>query len=1258
MMIRMLGAIAISCFYVSAQPQPSNELTIFYTGKLLGYARTPDIQRVDQWGWLVKGEAKQASPEVAKLCADPAADCQRLYVNAPGSVTSPVAAALTDQINDQRKALKERPNLLLGMGDSFAMDYFSRVVVAKMYEGHEEYIGKDELFFYQDHRSADKGDRWVDLRTLRAGPSFKVIQEEEYSARTEVPGDNVAQFFIDTNYDALVPGKHDFYYGPERLRQLARLMAEKSRTQMLAANLIIQTKPAVSPVQVNEQLRAKKRNFETAVGEMKWSMPKTVLPWLRTFTLKNYKDGSGNDLVDINAPAQLCETNDRDQKPDPCWSLPRRKPQEGAAESKTELLYEFGKDRKKEPIPSERTYLLCVKLRSPKKPDEKPDLCQAVDVSTPFFQYPDVVASKNIPSSKGTSVTALYSGNKLVKRDYIPSNIKVDRWVVKNNTVVMGVVEPGIEVLVGSLNTVYANKDPANETFVTAMDPGEALKQLLEFCEADGACSDSVPMVLMAQMPRDEAAILNDRMDRRFKIVLAQADNRFPTAAEKVEYDPGHRPIVLVPHEVMDNDKEGQFKRAQLNSAWLTGLQTPTPKAPNIAVTTVATKRVDIRETGLSKEDCLCGPVISAWTLATREPASNDGDDASRFRTVVLHAIRDTLKSDVALIQDRDFYDLAARMTLCQKTPIETPRARIQAYIEQILWKGDFAISRTITGAALKAVLKESERLKSIEENSYRPEKETHRWLVHLGLWKDPEAGTWYVNGGAIDDKATYSVAITDFLGSGDTGYPDLKEPAVPPGTRPRDMGTLLRISEAVLDKLSPPVKDKLSRQPAAPAVNAYTYLDQSDHTPFPPPGKAGFLNQTVAIFLGLFTMHPKLDSSAVRLGQSRPYWRLMVDKGEAGYNDYRHNMTTQDQLNAQFAGTTQSGVLARKTTAWPIAFQFEARRELSGYHFFSRTELDFKSTRIQQDGAAGRFLTTYPTNKITIETGYRTTFGGTMRSRPWSGLLLSAYGESNPRKPVADGYKATVTGCTPTVKVPDDGSAPVTTPCPSTISYAPQLPRTHRLLAKTGFRRENEQNWLEAGFFGGVVFRPTDFSLLQGDTLISGLNGAGACRIADLVDKDKPTKLSDCLEKRFAVTVPTPGDADTISPTLGMRVKSGSKPESGVFLNFNFRVAAPKNWVVKDFYLEQRGSWFFNHSGDSVLDARMIETISFGPTLTVIPSLPGLSLKPTYTIFFYRNKVVHNLLEGRTMDIKLDYRFDWKTGASWRQVLRYGRPK
>src|SRR5581483_12197510 len=75
--------------------------------------------------------------------------------------------------------------------------------------------------------------------------SGEMISKDVFAAGAHsVASDNVACFLRLMGFDAIVPGQQDFYYGPERLRQMARFLAEPAggayhSVAMLAANLAV-----------------------------------------------------------------------------------------------------------------------------------------------------------------------------------------------------------------------------------------------------------------------------------------------------------------------------------------------------------------------------------------------------------------------------------------------------------------------------------------------------------------------------------------------------------------------------------------------------------------------------------------------------------------------------------------------------------------------------------------------------------------------------------------------------------------------------------------------------------------------------------------------------------------------------------------------------------------------------------------------------------------------------------------------------------
>jgi len=53
--------------------------------------------------------------------------------------------------------------------------------------------------------------------------------------------DNVGCFLIRAGFDAMVPGKHDFYYGPDGCRIWRAYLHLAKGTSILASNLVVVT---------------------------------------------------------------------------------------------------------------------------------------------------------------------------------------------------------------------------------------------------------------------------------------------------------------------------------------------------------------------------------------------------------------------------------------------------------------------------------------------------------------------------------------------------------------------------------------------------------------------------------------------------------------------------------------------------------------------------------------------------------------------------------------------------------------------------------------------------------------------------------------------------------------------------------------------------------------------------------------------------------------------------------------------------------
>ena len=133
------------------------------------------------------------------------------------------------------------------MGDNFSPELNARMILD---DTSKQLVPKDQLVWDFSR------DRWV--RYWATSPDL----DSALSAGAGTAGfDNVACFFRLAGFDAVVPGREDFRFGPERLRELARYLASDAPggtpVQMLGTNLVINT-ISVKP------LRAARANVVTA----------------------------------------------------------------------------------------------------------------------------------------------------------------------------------------------------------------------------------------------------------------------------------------------------------------------------------------------------------------------------------------------------------------------------------------------------------------------------------------------------------------------------------------------------------------------------------------------------------------------------------------------------------------------------------------------------------------------------------------------------------------------------------------------------------------------------------------------------------------------------------------------------------------------------------------------------------------------------------------------------------------------------------
>ena len=217
-LLRIATALSLLGFVVSSHgqtptlptPNPTTTSTdeVVYTGKLLGYFRVPSLQNFS---------APPGCPQLSLEDSQPAIDFLK-------------------------RRNTDHPNaILVGTGDNFSPELEARVFEKPPSPlGGGYAVGNKELYF-----SDNTTNNWVYYRNVPAPLETRIK-----SGLGTIHTDNVGCFLRAAGYAGIVPGKHDFYFGPERVRQLARFLADANKydfkpVQMLGANLVLKTSPII-----------------------------------------------------------------------------------------------------------------------------------------------------------------------------------------------------------------------------------------------------------------------------------------------------------------------------------------------------------------------------------------------------------------------------------------------------------------------------------------------------------------------------------------------------------------------------------------------------------------------------------------------------------------------------------------------------------------------------------------------------------------------------------------------------------------------------------------------------------------------------------------------------------------------------------------------------------------------------------------------------------------------------------------------------
>jgi hypothetical protein len=1278
LMGRRLSVMLASCLLWSFPAAAQAPLTVVYTGRTLGYFRYPEQQSRLNFDHCVDDPSTMSPP------------------------TRDFAAALRAQSKDAQ--------ILVGMGDNFAMDLESRTFLDKTASGVDRQPKDLWTWDYlTSHQWLHDNDNEVVHGRLGASLA---------AGYGTIPADNVGCFIRFAKYDAIVPGNADFYYGPERLRMLARFLMSDGqgsafpKVAMLASNLaVITTVPGANPPipdyqrergplgnqTLNYQVVQKQNGGEPTIQA---DLPAAVLPYLRKITIHNAFDvldpNHGNRRVVLQNELDGARFNTRPQTPGPNATVVLDYP--GASSRTLSVKYRFDTvefcpavaglrdpyrldlqhcvqlkiDRdataaaagqlnndlyytaEAQILQPDTDWGVCMRWKNP--PKGQLPICQLFSVHAPFLQYPTDAA------------------------------ISIPPYVVKesggNKIAIFGVVDPAVGLSIGRLNYAWLNKNSKYDSQVEVLDPAMALNQLMQECNAHQDCKNA-RKVLLAHMPNAAAANLVANIGFLFDLVISETDDAHETGnieiSKQIVEQPergtdGRPPALVTPGSVYNASVPGKITLI---------VQRATIRRPPDCITGLCSGKWELTNQTTASDYVFHRPSGGAMTLREAARAallkdgvkpSSDESDSSEFWTtqqilerLALLEMQKTLHTDLALMQGRDVFE-AKRNGELTITP-ET----LKEAIDRVYWKNDYALSLPVTGAMLTSLLKKSAAIAAAENNSVNIDLEKGRALVPVGVFQELATKGIIVNSQTIQDGALYSAAVTDYLAFGDTGYTEFLTPAVPPPLRPRDFRNLNPIANIVcraIQKALVSTNPDFARTDCGPEqLRAGDYEDISKQAPFDATSGYTAWRQFVAWAVPSWQYQRSYSlyegaNQAERTSQQKPRFSITVEKTDLSASLNLHQNTLQainappgaqvasiDLQAAKFAGNPISQLTA--PDSFSLHYDNRTRLRWSGrrFDFFAMDDLSYFGSKTQDTPYTPNYIRSLSSNTLGLE----------------GGALMRLF----PRLKQAADLKLLVSERLDTQLISPLLGLPLKDAQRST--YLRNLNRTYRALTKAGFRLEDSRSWIEAGVEGGGNFGlPSEYKF--GNQVCPAGTGEdyhNAVYASPPVPSAGPAyypgdqSLLDCVSYYSYAAAPSATAAPLGSPYLPplstptifayspLSIYKVDRTELGIFVNFSVNVPLPFSTKLS-YLLENKGNLFANGHNDVATDIHYFDQLS---NSLLIAARGNLSIKPEFDIFAYSSKVNGYRMVTYQALVNLSYAFDWHSGLPLLRTMLYANP-
>lgn len=1247
-----------------------SRVNIFYTSQLYGYFRTPDAQPGDSTeGCSAGGPDSPAATAFNDLWGKEAVQ---------GDV-------LVGTGNNLAPVLRSREFDSAPKGQSRHWD--PKAPAPKVYER----AGK-ELFAWDPIAK-----KWLtnELISDKRYPEHGRLVGALRKGDGTIPTDNVSCFLRRAGYAAIVPGKYDFYYGPERLRELARFLAsdpegEKFKpVQMLGANLVIETTwrsdhkpvgdsedpprfaPWITPrykdsyqpklevptvtsprdgakvypwfpgaelhlvdlpetsdllSKLRENKRKTRDDFKTILtslasdpmfltGENKRELDTLTaivvgFPLSAVYLCGRSVPGNPNKILIPGNPSKTVDPGN------PSCSAPLDEPEVRLKGTAVEYFYPFPQISEFATLLAGANYGLCLKsdkLFSVSAKADEDFYCARFSVYTPFFQYP----STPPPTYKDSQGKEMARYKVPEPYTLVPSNGHPEKDVA-----IFGVVDPKMGQEVGMLNFTWSNSnnnsdDKKFKTETVVEDPGEALKEIVGYFER--RYSDKHQnrefegvKILLAQMTPGESQKLAVRVGG-FDVVVSDADSQLSAVGEirtakwKPDHpDPkDHHAFLAVPQPYWVSDKHptesvdlGKLTIdigpgvADKTFSAVHKLEERTPHSPGLMDVEAP---VDFWDSVVDYINTQCHAEFKPKS-GTLKDGSPDSDKQTALESLSACAMQEKIGSDVVLLQKRDFY-----LDWQQRFPGRKFKT-FQQFLDRVIWKGDFLTLLYVPGSTLQSVMKQSKVYDDDDKSLLSLSGETNRGLVTLGIRLNSNTGQYLINEVPLDPTRVYAVSTSDFIATGDTGYPDLAANAIRQFSTPRDFDSQLRnISGVVCQRLpllhsvtSPPPPLDSGGKPADTCMDAidrdsyfdelavlptdirqgdtdveqlreWSIFDRRKHVPGST-GNKGVSENPERV--EKFVEQRRLGSIRVNQPDSTLF---AIDDAALSLNVTNHKLSDSDLAKA-FVGNPTPQLSAKRSHTIGYDIQPKFLYSWHTFQLFENTEMRYNE---QDTGNLNAPRTVnQKENLFSSDTGFARDILD--RTLPHLEILGTFHYETQIERPTA------VT------------LAPL--PKGDTFVAGVDTSRTHYFLPRVGLRYVNRTSWIEAGIEGG-------------------------------------------RERNAVRLVPPTGN----STEFGLLRKV--VPVSGTYWKWHLVVPFGQkvSWTV-----DEDGDFFFNQTGDTTTDTRFRSDTKTSVNFQVFPSV---SFAPTYEFFYYSNKVDQSWFWQNQASIQLKVRYDfWNRHRPWDQ--------